>query len=192
MVEKFKCLEDELNESQNHLKKFYNDNLVQILNDQMCYYEKFGLGFDKSAASSSHVASTSRVVFVKPEIFEPHVACLDKCKNVIVYEHVKVESEILVKKQSKFIPTCFHCGIIGHTWLYGLQICSQRPWTKKHDPKKGKAGKKSSMPKYAPRKTFCEHKHDSSYFNVSYGGLFNMMRDVLTRLVSWQRPKHFI
>jgi hypothetical protein len=115
LVEKVKCLEDELNESQSHLKKLYNDKLVQILNDQKCYYDKSGLGFDKSVASSSHVAPSSRTVFVKPKIFEPHVACLDKCTNVIVHEHFKVESEITVKKQSKFIPTCFHCGIIGHT-----------------------------------------------------------------------------
>jgi hypothetical protein len=74
------------------------------------------LGFDKFAASSSHAASTSKTVFIKHEISEPHVACLDKGKNVIVHDHVKTESEIPVKKQSKskFIPTCFNCGIIGH------------------------------------------------------------------------------
>jgi hypothetical protein len=98
-------------------------------------------------------------VFVKPEISEPYVACLDKGKNVIVHEHVKIESEIPFKKQSKFIPTCFHCGIIGHTRPYCLHIRSKRHWTKKHNPKKGKVGTKSSMPKYAPRKKFCEHKH---------------------------------
>jgi hypothetical protein len=114
LIEKVKCLEDELSESQSHLKKFSNDKLVQMLNDQKCHFDKFGLGFDKFA-TSSHDASTSRTMFVKPEISKPHVACLDKGKSVIGHEHVKVESEIPVKKQSKSILTCFHCGIIGHT-----------------------------------------------------------------------------
>jgi hypothetical protein len=98
-----------------------------MLNDQKCYSENFGLSFDKFATSYSHDAFTSRTVFVKPEISEPYVACLDKGKNVIVHEHVKVESKIPVKKQSKskFILTCFRCGIIGHTRPYCLQICSQ-------------------------------------------------------------------
>jgi hypothetical protein len=94
---------------------------------------KSGLGFDKFATSLSHDASTFRTVFVKPEIFEPHVACLDKGKNVIVYEHVKIEFEILVQKQSK-----------------SKFIRSQNPWTKNNDPKKGKAGTKPSMSKLCP------------------------------------------
>jgi hypothetical protein len=104
--------------------------------------------------SSSHVASTSKTVFVEPEISETHVGCLNKGKNVMVHEHVKTESKIHVKKQSKFkfIPTCFHYGIIGHTRPYCHQIHSQKLWTKKHDPKKVKTGKNSSMPKYVPRK----------------------------------------
>jgi len=139
--------------------------------------------------SSSHVASTSKTVFVEPEISETHVGCLNKGKNVMVHEHVKTESKIHVKKQSKFkfIPTCFHYGIIGHTRPYCHQIHSQKLWTKKHDPKKVKTGKNSSMPKYVPRKKkkkkkTHECKHDSSYSRKSCEGLFHMMRDILTRL----------
>jgi len=183
-----------------------------MLNDQKSSCDKSILGFDKFAASSSHDASTSRIVFVKPEISESHVACLDKGKNVIVHKHIKIESEIPVNKQSKtrFMPTCHYCGIIGHTRPYCLQIHSQRPWIKKHDPKKGKTSTKSSMPKYAPRQrrqpsqryvptchhcgkighnqSSCfklkshEHKHDSSYSRKSYEGLFNMIKNVLTKL----------
>jgi hypothetical protein len=65
---------------------------------QKCSFDKSGLGFDKFVPSSSHIASTSKIVFVKLEIYETHVACLDKGKNVIVHEHVKAESEIPVKK----------------------------------------------------------------------------------------------
>jgi hypothetical protein len=100
LIEKVKCLEDELIELQSHLKKISNDKLVQMLNDQKYSSDKYGLGFDKFPASSSHDVSTSRNVFVKPEISEPHVACLDKGKSVIVHDHVIVESKIPVKKQS--------------------------------------------------------------------------------------------
>jgi hypothetical protein len=61
LIEKIKCLEDELIESQMQLEKFYGD---------------------KFATSSSHVASTSKTIFVKPEIFGTHISCLDKGKNV--------------------------------------------------------------------------------------------------------------
>jgi hypothetical protein len=191
---------------------FSNDKLVQMLNDQKCSFNKSGLNFDKFAASSSHDASTSRTVFVKPKISETHVVYLDNGKNVIVHDHVKVESKISVKEHYKFrfIPTCFHCGIIGHTRPYCLQIRSQRPWTKKNDPNKGKLGTKPFMPKYAPRQRrqssqrsvsnchHCgkivhtqssyfkmkphEHKYDSSYSRKRYERLCNMIRDVLTRL----------
>jgi hypothetical protein len=102
------------------LEKFSGDKFLQMLKGQKCSSDKSGLGFDKFTASSSHVTSTSKIVFVKPEISETHIAFLDKGKNVIVHEHVKAESEIPYKKQSKsiFIPTCFSCGIIGHTQPY--------------------------------------------------------------------------
>jgi hypothetical protein len=100
LIEKVKCLEDKLNESHRHLEKISSNKLVQMLNGQKCSYDKSGLGFDKFPASSSHDVSTSRNVFVKPEISEPHVACLDKGKSVIVHDHVIVESKIPVKKQS--------------------------------------------------------------------------------------------
>lgn len=124
-----------------------------MLNDHKCSSQKSSLGFDKFTASYSHDASTSRTVFVKPEISEPLVACLDKGKNVIVHEHVQVEFEIPVKKQSKskFIPTCFHCGIIGHTRPYCLQICSQNLGLRSLNLRKGKAGRKHFLPKYAQR-----------------------------------------
>jgi hypothetical protein len=46
-------------------KKFSHDKLVQILSDQKCSSHKTGLGFDKFAASSLHVVSTSKTLFVK-------------------------------------------------------------------------------------------------------------------------------
>jgi hypothetical protein len=76
------------------------------------------LAFDKFPASSSHVASTSRTMFVKSGISDnkSHVDCVDKGKRVSLHDRVNVESKIPVKKKSKsrFIPTIYHCGIIGH------------------------------------------------------------------------------
>jgi hypothetical protein len=83
LIEKVKCLEDELIESQRHLKQISGDKFVQMLKAQKCSFAKSGLGFDKFAASSLHVASTSKTVFVKPEISETYIGCLDKGKNVI-------------------------------------------------------------------------------------------------------------
>lgn len=110
--------------------------------------------------------------------------CNIRLLSVIVHEHVKTESKIPVKKQSKskFIPTWFYCGIVVHTRPYCGQFHSQKSWTKKHDPKKGKTGKKSFMPKYVPWKKSHEYKHDSSYSRKSCEELFYMKRDILSRL----------
>jgi hypothetical protein len=126
LIEKVKCLEDELIESQRHLEKKFGDKFVQMLKYQKCLSDKSGLGFHKFVVSSSHVASTSKTVFVKPEIYRTHIACLDKGKNDIIRKHVKAESQIPIKKQSKskFIHTCFNCCIISQTRPYCLQIYS--------------------------------------------------------------------
>jgi len=170
-----------------------------MLNDQKCFSDKSGLGFDKFVDSSSPVASTARTIFVKLELSESRVTCLDKGNNASFNDHVKIEPKIHVKMQSKpkFIPTCYHCGIIGHTRPHCLQIHSQRPWAKKNDPKKGRAGvepsqrsvptchhcgkighTQSSCFKLKPR----EHKNDNSYYKKSYERLCNMMTNVLTGL----------
>jgi hypothetical protein len=189
------------------LEKISSNKLVQMLKGQKCSFDKIGLEFDKFAASSSNIASTSKTIFVKPEISEPYVACLDKGKNVIGYENAKIESNIPIKKYSKTesMPTCHHYGIIGHIRPHCPQIHSQRPWTKKRDLKKGKSSTRLPMTHHAPRQKrqpsqrfvpTCHHYgkigHDqSSCFKLKprepknnhiYEGLFNTMRDVLTRL----------
>jgi hypothetical protein len=49
MIEKIKCLEDELIESPMQLEKKFGDKLVQMLKGQKCSSDKTGLGFDKFA-----------------------------------------------------------------------------------------------------------------------------------------------
>jgi hypothetical protein len=88
LIEKVKSLEDELNESKSHLKKkkkkkFSNNKLVQMLSDQKCCFDKSGLGFNKFTTSSSHIASTSRTMFVKPRTSDnkTHMDYVDKEKK---------------------------------------------------------------------------------------------------------------
>jgi hypothetical protein len=59
------------------LEKFSNDKLVQMLEGQKCSSDKTCQGFDKFAASTSHIASSSKTIFVKLEMPESHGACLD-------------------------------------------------------------------------------------------------------------------
>jgi hypothetical protein len=51
----------------------------------------------------------------------------------------------------RFVPTCHHCGVIGHIRLHYPQICSQKPRIKKQEPKKGKSGTGPSKIHHAPR-----------------------------------------
>jgi TolA-binding protein len=63
LIEKIKCLEDKLIESQMQLENFANDKLVQMLKGQKCSSDKTGLGFDKYDASSSNIVSISKTIF---------------------------------------------------------------------------------------------------------------------------------
>jgi len=64
-------------------KKFSNNKLVQMLSDQKCCFDKSGLGFNKFTTSSSHIASTSRTMFVKPRTSDnkTHMDYVDKEKK---------------------------------------------------------------------------------------------------------------
>jgi len=207
LIEKIKCLEDKLMESQMQLENFSNDKLVQMLKGQKCSSDKTGLGFDKSVSSSSNIVSTSKTVFVKPEIVEPQVASMEKGKSVITCENANIKYVVLVIKHSKSrsLPTCHHCSIIGHIQPHCPQVCSQRPQIKKHDPKKVKFGTRPSRTHHAPRHRrqpshrfvpTCHHygktsHNKSSCFKLKprepkdnhlYEGLFNMIKDVSVRL----------
>jgi hypothetical protein len=155
LIVKNKALEKELCESKTHLTKFSSDKLDKMLNEQKSFSDKTGLGFDKYAASSSNISS-SKIMFVKPNLSavtsEEESSKIGK--NVPLINNVKAELKMPSRKQSKpkFIPTCHHCGKVGHI----------RPNCFKMKP--------------------CEYKNDSSYSMNNYEGLCNMMRVVLTRL----------
>lgn len=109
LIKKIKCLEDELIESQMQLEKFSSDKLVQMLKGQKCASDETGLGFDKFAASSSHIASTSKTVFVKSKISEPRVACLDKRRLSLFMSMLNL---IYLLKSILNLELCLHVIIV--------------------------------------------------------------------------------
>jgi hypothetical protein len=153
-----------------------------MLNGQKCSSDKSGFGFDKFVASSLHDASISRIVFVKLEISEPHVACLDKGKNIIVHELLKLNMKYLLKSNPNSFLLAFS--------MVSLVILDQTVFrfTLKDLGLRSMILNKVKLVKNLPclnmlqkKKKSYEHKHDSSYSRKSYEWLFNMMRDVLTR-----------
>jgi hypothetical protein len=149
LIVRIKTLEKELCDSKTHLTKFSSEKLDKMLNEQKSFSDKTGLGFDKYATSSSNISS-SKIMFAKPNLnavtFEEESSKIGK--NVPLINNVKAELKMPSRKQSKpkFIPTCHHCGKVGHI----------RPNCFKMKP--------------------CEYKNDSSYSRNSYEGLCNMMR----------------
>jgi hypothetical protein len=113
---------------------------------------KSGLGFDKSVVSN--IASSSKMVFVKPEVAEPQNACKDKGKALVIScenANIKPAVPIMEHSKSRSLPTCHHCGITGNIRPQCPQIHSQKPQIKKQEPKKGKSGSNPSKPHHAPQ-----------------------------------------
>jgi hypothetical protein len=74
LIAKVKFLENDLNDSRNHLKTFSNEKLNHMLHNQKYLFDKTGLGFDKSVVSSTNVVSPSKFIFVKPVCKEENMA----------------------------------------------------------------------------------------------------------------------
>jgi hypothetical protein len=72
-------------------------------------------------ASISHDMSVNRIMFIKPVMSHNHSICGDKGTN-------------------QSIPTCHHCGVIGHIRPNCFQIRSQKPWNKTLVPRKDEPG----------------------------------------------------
>jgi seryl-tRNA synthetase len=116
LIAKVKSLEKDLNDSNKHLKKILGDKLNQMLGNHKYSYERIGLGFNKFAASSSsHVASTSKIMFVKPKMEDVvnEKSCLPKetSKDVTKKNKLKFKVPVRIYLNSKFIPTYNHCGV---------------------------------------------------------------------------------
>jgi hypothetical protein len=115
--EKNKSLENALTESKDQLNKFSSDKLNKMLSCQKNHGDKSGLGFVDNCSS---MPSTSCVknVCEKKVMFVP--ASSDKGKKVLVDPYVSRSKSRIVHPHRKhhsqrFVPTCHHCGKVGHT-----------------------------------------------------------------------------
>jgi hypothetical protein len=82
-----------------------------MLKGQKHSFDKSELGFDKTIVSN--IASSSKTVFVKPEVVEPQNACEDKGKALVIScENANIKSVVPIMKHSKSrsMLTCHHCG----------------------------------------------------------------------------------
>jgi hypothetical protein len=77
---------------------------------------------DNNTTSSSHAMPTHRIMFVKPVMSTHYLSSWNR------------------DKRYKSIPTCHHCGIIGHTHPNCFQIRSQKPLDKKYVLRDNKPG----------------------------------------------------
>jgi hypothetical protein len=68
-----------------------------MLTGQECSSDKIGLGY-VATIDASNIASTSKIVFVKPSASDSQNACGDRGKTIV----------------PKSLPTCHHCGMVGH------------------------------------------------------------------------------
>jgi hypothetical protein len=129
LIAKSKSLQNDLIETINHLSTFSSEKLNQMLHAQKRSSDRSGLGFDKTASCSSNHASTSKIVFVKPVEVEkssgeekPAVAPTQQGKkgkkNSLVshasYPKPKVVHPPRKLPSQRFVPTCHHCGKVGH------------------------------------------------------------------------------
>ena len=141
LIAKVKSLENYLNDSNNHLKNFSSDKLNQMLGNQKHSYDRIGLGFNKFVASSSlHVASTSKIMLVKPKMEDVVIenSCLPKEISEELTKKSKSKFKVPVRTNlnSKFIPTCYHCGVKGHSHPNCVQIRAKQPWSQQNFPRK--------------------------------------------------------
>jgi hypothetical protein len=77
---------------------------------------------NNSTASSSHAMPAHRTMLFKPDRFTHDSSSRNGGKRY------------------KSIPTCQHCGIIGHTRPNCFQIRSQKPWVKKQVTRNNEPG----------------------------------------------------
>jgi hypothetical protein len=129
LIAKVKSLENDLNESRNHLKTFSSEKLHRMLHNQKHLFDRTGLGFDKSVVSSTNVASPSKFIFVKlvckeeslskKKVMYPPISRGEKGKGILIDSYVSHSTPRrahMPRNQpfQRFIPTCRHCGKIGH------------------------------------------------------------------------------
>ena len=165
LIAKVKSLENDLNESINHLKTFSSEKLNHMLHNQKHLFDRTGLGFDKSAVSSTNVASPSKLIFVKLVCKEESLT-----KKKVMYPPVSRGTNSYVshstprhahmprnQSSQRLIPTRHLCGKIGHIHPNCFQS-----------------------------------KRDYFHSRNSHEELFNMLRGVITRISDLDKSHSYV
>jgi hypothetical protein len=83
-------------------------------------------------------------MFVKPKIKEVETEFMCLSKDVFVDKNRQFKSQFKIPQRrvsnSKFIPTCHHCGIMGHTRPNCFQIRARQPWPTQNAPMNDEPG----------------------------------------------------
>jgi len=140
LLQKITDLEDKPMDAQLQLEKFSDNKIAEMLTSQKCSSDKTGLRY--VATNSSNIASTSKTVFFKASGSKPQddASCENDNTTPGKFEHSTERS----------LPTCHHCGMVGHIRLNCGQLKFSRTWNKKNVPKKEKDVEEHSKTKYVP------------------------------------------
>lgn len=143
--ETVESLEIKLKEYEDLLNKFSSDNLKSMLCVQEDISDKPSMIVNDLGSSTSHAFNSEiKSLFIKPMIVD--IACLDNCENSCLKNCAEHKSEDHQRKETrcKFVPTCHHCGIIGHIRPNCYLLKSHKSWNKLDAPKKGSVEDPSS------------------------------------------------
>lgn len=152
LLQKITDLEDKLMEVQLQLEKFSDNKLAQMLTGQKFSSNKTGLRYVATTDASS-IASTSKIVFVKPSIPNSQNTCGDRVKTIV----------------PKSLPTCHHCGMVGHIRSNCGQLNSSKTW--KDTPMNNKGVENDSKSKYVPsHKRLPTHRFVPTYHHCGISG----------------------
>jgi hypothetical protein len=114
-----------INELENKLKKFSNDNLKSMLCIHSDVSNMPNLTVNDLSTSTSHASDYDLdSIDIKPVIED--TSCLD---NSCLTNHVIPKSKEL-GIQDKIIPNCHNCGKIGHIRTNCYLLKSHGPWIK--------------------------------------------------------------
>jgi hypothetical protein len=145
-----------INELENKLEKFSNDNLKSMLCIHSDVSKQPDLTVDDLSASTSHAFDSELdSINIKPVI--EYTACLDNSRLTNHVMPKSKESGI----QGKFIPKCHNCGKIGHIRPNYFLLKSHKPWNKQDALRKSET-EDSSSSKYV----FLHRRHIKGRDNI--------------------------
>jgi hypothetical protein len=121
-----------------------------MLTGQKYSSDKTGLGYVPTT-DASNIGSTLKTVFVKPSVLKPQNACEDRGKAIVIScENANVTPARPKHSTTRSLPTCHHCGMVGHIRPNCGHLNFPRTWNKKNAYKKDQDVKKNSKSKYVP------------------------------------------